>query len=323
MEVEVGYEACTILSGHQFGGAWTEVKLEAIAAYFGYYNNVLRTQPRQDQPFRRWYVDAFAGSGSRTADIANGGLLEGRPSEIEQIELAGSARKALQINPPFDELVFIEGHRGRFNDLATLKSDHPFRSIDCRHGEANEELTRLFSARPWVTPSGKNWTDRAVVFLDPYGMNVEWKTLQMLAATRAVDVWYLFPLEGVTRQLAHKLDRIDGNKQLKLDQIFGTDAWRVELYETHVERDLFEMQTTHSGRAVDKKQIEQYAINRLKTIFSYVSPPMPLVNNSERQLFSLLCLANPATEAAEKLINRGVNWVLKNYGPASRRKFVP
>lgn len=321
--MEIEHESCPVLSGHQVGGAWTEVKLEAIAAYFGYYNNVLRTQPRPDRPFQRWYVDAFAGSGSRTADIANGGLLEGRPTEIEQIELAGSAKKALQVDPPFDKLVFIEGHRGRFNDLASLKSDHPSRSIDCRHGDANTELSHLFGAPPWTTLNGKNWTDRAVVFLDPYGMNVEWKTLTMLAATRAVDVWYLFPLEGVTRQLAHKLDRIDANKKLKLDQIFGTDAWRTELYETYVERDLFDTQTLQSERAVDKRQIEQYAINRLKTIFSYVSPPMPLVNNSERQLFSLLCLANPATEAADKLINRGVNWVFKHYGKASRRKFVP
>lgn len=130
---------------HPFGGAWTEVKLDAIASYLAYYNNVLRTQPRADRPFRRWYIDAFAGSGSRTAEIARGGLLDGEPISIEQIELEGSARKALAIDPPFDRLLFIEPHRGRFKGLSGLKEEYPSRSIDCRRGDANQELASIFS----------------------------------------------------------------------------------------------------------------------------------------------------------------------------------
>lgn len=305
---------------HPFGGAWTEVKLDAIAAYLGYYNNVLKTQPRHDRPFRRWYVDAFAGSGSRTAEIARGGLLEGEPISTELIELAGSARKALEIDPPFDRLLFIEPNRGRFKGLSELKEQFSNRSIDCRRGDANSQLASIFSVAPWRTPSRQNWTDRAVVFLDPYGMAVDWTTLELLAATRAVDVWYLFPLEAVNRQLAHDLDRIDINKQVRLDQIFGTTSWRNELYKTYVERDLFDVETARAGRLVSKRQIERYAINQLKLIFSYVSEPLPLVNEADRQLFSLLCLANPATEAARSLIERGVKWVFKQNGAASHRR---
>lgn len=311
------------MTGHRFGGAWTEVKLDAITAYLAYYNNVLRIQPNPDRPFRRWYVDAFAGSGSRTAEISRGGLLDGQPIEFERIELAGSARKALTIEPPFDQLLFVEPHRGRFSGLASLKDEYPDRAIECRRGDANQELARVFSTAPWRTAAGKNWTDRAVVFLDPYGMGVDWATLELLAQTRAVDVWYLFPLEAVNRQLAHDLDRVDENKQVRLDQIFGTTAWREELYQTSVERDLFDVVTERSGRQVNKRQIERYAINRLKTVFSFVSEPLPLINEADRQLFSLLCLANPATDAADKLIKRGVNWVFKQYGPASRRKSYP
>lgn len=302
---------------HKFGGSWTEVKLDAIAAYLSYYNKVLQDAPRPDRPFKRWYVDAFAGSGTRTAEISRGGLLEGVPIEYEKIELAGSAVRALNVHPPFDKLVYIEGHKGRFEDLSTIKSEYSTRDIACRHGDANQELTKIFTAEPWQNRRGANWTDRAVVFLDPYGMNVEWNTLQLLASTRAVDVWYLFPLEGVNRQLAHKLDRVDQHKRLRLDQIFGTPNWESELYETYVERGLFDDIYESSGRIVDKKQIERYAINRLKTIFKFVSEPLPLISDSSRQLFSLLCLANPATDAAERLIKNGVKWVLKNYGPAS------
>lgn len=303
---------------HRFGGSWTEVKLDAIAAYLEFYNKVLLTKPQPDRPFRRWYVDGFAGSGTRTAQISHGGLLEGTPIEYESIELAGSAIRALEVEPQFDKLIFIEGHKGRFADLSSVENEYPSRNITCYQGDANEQLKAIFSGAPWKTASGKNFTDRAVCFLDPYGMNVEWSTLKALAETRAVDVWYLFPLEGVNRQLAHKLDKVDKHKRLRLDQIFGTADWENELYETHVEYGLFDDVLERAGRAVTKKQIEQYARNRLGSIFSYVSESLPLVNDSSRQLFSLLCLANPATEQAKSLIKKGVTWVLKEYGAASR-----
>ncbi len=304
--------------GHNFGGAWTELKLDAVAAYLHYYTKVLEAAPRPEAPFKLWYVDAFAGSGSRTSVVTRGGLHEGTPIELEEFELAGSAARALAVSPPFQRLVFIEGHGGRFRDLTRLQDKHPD-VVDCKHGEANDELKKLFSSLPWSGRKNGNWTHRAVVFLDPYGMNVQWKTLEMLAATQAVDVWYLFPLEGVNRQLAHEFDRVDDNKKLALDQIFGSPDWEEQLYATETTRDLFDTLTTSTRRQASKKQIEAYAIKRFESIFSFVSPPMPLLAETNRQLFSLFCLANPSTETAHKLIKRGANWVLKKYGRQASR----
>lgn len=305
--------------GHIFGGAWTEVKLDVITDYLEYYNIVLRNQPSPDRPFKRWYIDAFAGSGSRTATVARGGLFEAGPLHVEEIELAGSARRALTISPPFDHLCFIEGHLGRFKGLQKLQGEFPESDILCRRGDANEQLQQLFSSPPWSTQQEGRGKHRAVLFLDPYGLSVKWQTLKLLANTRAVDVWYLFPLEGVSRQLAHDFDKIDANKQLSLDQIFGTPNWRRDLYETEVAATLFDMLEQRTGRTVTKAQIQAYAISRFKTIFSYVSQPLPLVNEAERQLFSLICLANPLTDKAAGLISNGVEWVLKRAATASRR----
>lgn len=308
--------------GHEFGGAWTEVKLETISLYLSYYNKVLSGKPTPERPFRRWYIDAFAGSGSRTAKIARGGLLEGTPIEVEDVELAGSARRALAADPPFDDLVFIEPHRRRFKDLERLRDSNPDRRIACYRGDANERLAELFGRPPWNTQAGARGSNRAVVFLDPYGMNVRWETLELLAKTRAADVWYLFPLEGVNRQLAHQLDRVDEHKQLKLDQIFGTSKWRQELYDVRLQPSLLEMMEPVSDRAVSKRQIETYALQRFQSIFSFVSEPLPLVNEMDRQLFSLICLANPETDKARELIEKGVKWVIKRQSEASHRKFV-
>ncbi|WP_375494674.1 hypothetical protein [uncultured Nostoc sp.] len=42
---------------------------------------------------------------------------------------------------------------------------------------------------------GKNWrSNRAVLFLDPFGMQIPWSTIEAIAHTEAIDLWYLFPL---------------------------------------------------------------------------------------------------------------------------------
>lgn len=304
--------------GHAFGGAWTELKLAAVSYYFGFFTKVLR-----ERAFELWYIDAFAGSGTRTEKVTSGGLFDGVPTEISTQELAGSVLKALEIDPQFSRLVFIEGHGGRFKELDAIRQTRPDRHIECRHGEANEEIKNIFSSSPWSEQRGSAGKLRAIVFLDPYGMNVEWKTLERLAETRSVDVWYLFPLQAVTRQLAGHLGRVDGHKQDSLDNIFGTANWRQELYSTNAAVDLFSNLITSSDRSVSQEQIEAYARKRLETLFRYVSEPLPLLAEGRGHLFSLLCLSNSDSDAAITLIKRGVAGVLKKYGPASRRKFAP
>lgn len=311
-------------SHHKFGGAWTEVKLDAISDYLNFYSKALQYKPRPEAPFERWYVDAFAGSGTRAEERQTGGILEGEPSAIELVTRDGSARRALAVDPPFQHIIFIEEHQGRYRQLCQLKQEYPARNIECRNRDANLELGELFSTPPWSRQRGGRGPHRAVVFLDPYGMGVRWATLEMLARTGAVDVWYLFPLNAVVRQLAHDIDAVDADKRLALSEIFGTEAWEVDLYKTTVARDLFDIEQTETRRAADQKQIEAYAKSRLETIFSYVSYPLPLLAERRTlQKFSLFCATGSASPEAISLIKRGVKHVLEKYGPASRRRSGP
>lgn len=301
--------------GHRFGGAWTGVKLDAVSYYCQFFNKVLIDKPTPSWPFERWYFDAFAGSGTRQVDREAGGLLEGRPIEIATQDMAGSVLNALQVDPPFHKLAFIEGHRGRFRSLEKIKAAHPERGIVCLNGDANEKLVEIFGSPPWSDQRAGRGSCRGLCFLDPYGMNVDWATLKLLAETRAVDVWYLFPLEAVSRQLAGRLDRVDEHKQRRLDEIFGTPTWREDIYKVETTNDLFAEQITTATRQFDRGQIERYARERLQTIFpAYVSDPLPLLHDSGRQLFSLFCLSNSASDAAISLIKNGVRSVLKKYG---------
>lgn len=301
--------------GHRFGGVWTELKLDAVHYYLGFFTRVLRTQP-----FDLWYIDAFAGSGTRTVERETGGLLDDAPATEATEELAGSVLRALAVDPPFSRHVFIEGNESRFRELEEICTSRPEKKIVCRHGDANTELRAIFTSSPWLDQTAGRGKLRAVCFLDPYGMNVDWETLKLLANTSAVDVWYLFPMLAVTRHLANDMARVDEHKAAKLDAIFGTTNWREELYDTQVFTNLFEETVTTSVRKVTLPQIEEYARKRLETLFRYVSPSLPLIADGRGQLFSLFCLSNSASDATIKLIEKGVKATLKKYGGAASRR---
>jgi three-Cys-motif partner protein len=48
---------------------------------------------------------------------------------------------------------------------------------------------------------------RAVVFLDPFATQVEWDTVEAIAATHAMDVWILFPLMAVNTTTLRRLKK--------------------------------------------------------------------------------------------------------------------
>ena len=51
------------MSGHRFGGSWTEEKLKSVGSYLSRYTTALKYQS-----FELVYFDAFAGTGDREED---------------------------------------------------------------------------------------------------------------------------------------------------------------------------------------------------------------------------------------------------------------
>jgi three-Cys-motif partner protein len=299
--------------GLRFGGAWTEVKLDAVHYYLQFYTRVLRDKPTPHQPFELWYIDAFAGSGSRRIDRITGGLFAGEPLGEETVDLAGSVLRALDVDPPFTRLIFIEENRDRFRCLQEIAAANPKRNITPFRGDANATLKKIFGTPPWSQQRNGRGSHRAIVFLDPFGMSVEWETLKQLAETGAVDVWYLFPTGAVNRQLAGNLSKVDEHKQRALDEVFGSNAWREDIYKVDATRGLFDEVVVTASKTFTVDQIERYAQDRLKTIFRYVSDPLPLLNDRDSKIFSLFCLSNSSSPKALGLIRNGVTSVLKKF----------
>jgi three-Cys-motif partner protein len=289
---------------HAFGGPHTELKLDAVERYLKMFTKALSTQD-----FNLWYIDAFTGSRMREDTVTAGGIFESEPIYETRTENPGSSIRALDVEPGFHNYVFIEKDLRRFNDLQILKEQYPRKRIDTKNGDANSMLREIFETPPWTNQTAGNGRHKAIVFLDPYGMQVKWETLEILARS-AVDVWYLFPLMGVTRQLAKTFINIDRHKSMSLNEIFGNTEWESDLYSIeNSQGNLFDEFENNAKRHADQKAIEKYSKDRLKTLFRYVSEPLPLLTDGGAKLYSLFCMSN-GNDKAVKLIRKLSNEVI-------------
>jgi three-Cys-motif partner protein len=273
-------------SQQPFGGDWTKDKLARVRKYLDAYVRVMKKQP-----FHTIYVDAFAGTGYQSLGY------EENPGELLLPELAeqdargfldGSARQALQVVPEFSEYIFIEKNKRRANELEKLKTAFPSKAskIKVENEEANKYIADFCENRDWRKC-------RAVMFLDPFGMQVVWDTIQMIAATQAIDMWYLFPLGVAVNRLLRKDGEIDESIRIRLNEIFGTTSWYDAFYRKEEQMDLFGGSHEVKQKNANFKVIGNYFIGRLKEAFGpegVANNPLLLPNSRNVPLY-LLCFA--------------------------------
>jgi len=298
---------------HRFGGDWTAQKLRVVSEYLSAYTTALK-----NRSFTTGYIDAFAGTGYRTtADPeanAVGGvqqlLFPDLAADEPQRVLEGSAKLALQTRPRFDRYIFIESRQERCHDLERLRTEFPELAEDVlvKQGDANRVLPDLCRA---------NWSKhRAVLFLDPYGMQVEWATIEAIALTRAVDLWILFPLGIGVNRLLPQSGQIPASWRRRLDLLLGTPDWFDAFYEKRVTRTLFEdnhVELVKHGI----ETIGRFFLKRLGTVFPAVAPRPGVLRNTRHCPLYLLCFAvaseNPkaqeiAMNIAEHLLKGMETW---------------
>jgi three-Cys-motif partner protein len=172
--------------------------------------------------------------------------------------------------------------------LAKLKADFPALAdrILLVNEEANNYLTTMCRSGDWIRENR-----RAVVFLDPFGMQVTWAAIQAIAETKAIDLWLLFPLGiGVMRMLPNH-GQISPGWRRRLDVMFGEQDWFAAFYKKQEIPDLFDATAETAVKLANYTAISNYFVKRLKTVFPHVAEnPLPLLNSSNCPLY-LLCFA--------------------------------
>ncbi len=277
----------TRMSGSQFGGKWTREKLYIIEQYLESYSTILKYQK-----VRKIYIDGFAGSGktelkNETKIDAQEGLFHNEVQEKPVID--GSALISLKYN--FDEYYFLEIDPDRIETLKrNIVSSYPEKmsKVHFLLGDSNEKLYELM---------GKiTCYDRCLMFLDPYSLELKWNTLEQISKCGVVDLWYLFPINSLSRLLP-KDGKVDSrNKQLITD-ILGTSNWEYTLYTENLQMNIFgEIEYDR----IEWDEFVNFIIKRFGELFHYVSPDTKILRNTKKQApMFLLCfmMTNPSPKA--------------------------
>ena len=152
--------------------------------------------------------------------------------------------------------------------------------VRVRQGDANQILReRLISNREI------DWKKtRAVVFLDPFGLQVPWSTIQDLAATHAIEVIINFPMGMAIQRFLECGGDIPPERQAILDEYFGTHDWYSAVYQ--IKQDLFDKKLEKVSDAGDR--LTKWYRDRLRSAFGYAVTPRLVRNSNDGHLYYLL-----------------------------------
>lgn len=267
----------------EFGGGWTQRKLDVLKKYLQAYTRIFKRNP-QARFYSIIYVDAFAGTGTLRRP-ALGGLARFLPElqENEKEFRKGSVRRALEVEPPFDKYVLIEKDAKKCKELEAISADFRTRSVEIINDDANGALLE------WIRNLNPK-RERAVVFLDPFGASVKWEVIAALGRTQAVDLWVLFPYSAINRMLVRsRMPPVSWAD--RLTSVFGTKEWE-QFYSTTSSPSLLDSRGIESvKRSADHRVITDFFVRRLQTEFIAVSNPLPMHNSNGSLMFLLFFAA--------------------------------
>lgn len=288
----------------RWGGSWTEKKLDAFSKYVWSYLSIMKKNPN----WKTIYFDGFAGCGSRTGDIhRNRPLFEELNISEESNVYQGSAERVLSLkdNLAFNYYYFIDTDK---KALQTLQirieekiSESRNRKIIFRKDDVNNQLLELSTA---MKRDEKKYA--ALIFLDPFGMQIEWESIASLEDTRT-DIWILLPTGVIVNRLLDrnaKLEHIE-----KLTSFFGLAEQKIKefFYRKETEQTLFGEEERIKKVTGPIEKIAELYVHQLKTIWKFVTgKPLVLLNRKNVPIYHLVFASNnkTAVKIASQIIQR-------------------
>lgn len=312
----------------KFGGDWTQQKLDSLLDYTRAYFKVFKNQSWAE----KIYFDGFAGSGEASVIEANQEIsLIDFMDDIDPEELnvyEGAARQiVLMEENDFQYHILIDKDPENIKTLKSLYLHAPnvgenqvfVRDEDCN--EALDFLIKMMKA---------NRRRRALAFLDPFGMQINWDSIKKLKEVNhpkgGVDLWILVPSGvAINRLLPRSAENRNPANEKRLEQYLGMgiDEIRKSFYEkgeTKREKQgqpsLFDLVDdpefnieSEALYKIDKpiEKIMQIYRTQLKTVWKYVTEkPLVLTNSKNAPIFHFVFATNNPTalRIAEHIIKK-------------------
>lgn len=294
-----------------WGGSWTEQKLDTFESYVKAYLTIMNAH-RDKYNWKLIYFDGFAGSGTRSEEEKQDEVyrvteLFGE-DQIEKQELAlyqGAAERVVRLENQmngFDFYYFIDKFPENCEKLKQKLSKYQTKGIQqYRAGDANDIALQLADSQK------KNSKLKCLCLLDPFGMSINWKTIEALAGP-GIDLWILLPSGVIVNRLLKKNGELLHPR--KLENFFGMS--KEEIHEWFYKKDeqpsLFEdfadsfVKKNHAIELIAKLYCK-----RLGKLFRYVTEkPLLMTNNHNVPIFHFVCASNnqTAVNIAQQIIDK-------------------
>lgn len=174
------------------GHVWTADKLEFLENYIPAFKKATL------KAISTHYVDGFAGPGI---------------NHIEGKKQKGSPLIALDTNPSFTKYFFVEQDKLAYLALENIvKSHQNADSVSLFNNDFNIVANQILSKIPDLSPT--------LFFLDPEGLELEWKTVELISHRTKADLFILISSSGVNRNV-HDLAMHD-----RISRFYGTEEWK-------------------------------------------------------------------------------------------------
>lgn len=267
---------------NQFGGNWTEAKMKIVIDYAQAYLTIMNKQSWA----KTLYFDGFAGSG----------LIEVSQNK-ETIK--GTALRILEIEKPkpFDIYYFVEKDEKYKRSLQT-KIEEEYFGKNAHVVKADCNLKLMDMAK--YLKANPNYC--ALAFIDPYGMSVNWKSIEALKKLR-IDLWILVPTGLGVNRLLRKDNNIPETWLIKLEQFLGLSRTEIadHFYSHSTVNTLFGDEPFINKEKSAIQKIGKLYTQRLKTVFDFVSDSFIMRNSNNSIMYHFMMATNNA--AALKIAN--------------------
>jgi three-Cys-motif partner protein len=269
-----------------WGGPWTEIKLNAFSKYVWSYLMIMKKNPY----WETIYFDGFAGSGTKEKNIANEYYKQLQITIEEEKTYKGAAERVLTLKDDlsFNYYYFIDKQKCSIQKLEQkLKSklDLSNKKISYRAGDANQMILELAKAM-------KTKKYAALVLLDPFGMQINWSSIESLRDTRT-DIWILIPTGVIINRLLDKKGEL--KLEDKLETFFGLSIEEIKsiFYKKYTSQTLFGEEEIITKVSEPIGKIAKIYAQRLNTIWKHVTEvPLRLDNRNGVPIFHFVFASN-------------------------------
>jgi three-Cys-motif partner protein len=259
---------------NDWGGPWTERKLEAFSKYVWSYLKIMKKNPY----WKTIYFDGFAGSGNRSDNCKSELYRQLKFSLEEESGYKGAAQRVINLKDglTFDYYYFIDSNETSLSNLKRLLSNESSsknKQLVFKFGDANKWVIELASVL-------KSNNYAALVFLDPFGMQINWDSIAALANTRS-DIWILVPTGVIVNRLLDKRGELRSIE--KLQSFFGLSADEIKksFYYSEQQNTIFGEEELVRKVSKPIEKIARLYIDRLKTVWTNVIENPLILNNSK------------------------------------------